>query len=99
MIRGALIGLIHNRALNVQSQAYTDGKSLTLMSTDVDGLSDSAEMLLETWAQFLEVIIGTVLLAIEVGPLWPTPLVIIFCELRSLYGFSKLITIQQLAQG
>jgi hypothetical protein len=80
MIRGSLIGLIHNRSLNVQSEAYTDGKALTLMSTDVDSLSNSAEMLHETWAQFLEVVIGIVMLAMEVGPVWPTPLVIILCE-------------------
>jgi hypothetical protein len=81
MIRGALVGLIHQRSLGVRSGSYEDGKSVTLMSTDVDSLQDIGEMFHETWAQFLEVIIGTSLLATQIGWLCPVPLTIICCEL------------------
>jgi ATP-binding cassette subfamily C (CFTR/MRP) protein 1 len=81
MVRGALVGLIHQRSLRVRSGSYEDGKAVTLMSTDVDSLQDIGEMFHETWAQFLEVIIGTGLLATQIGWLCPVPLIIICCEL------------------
>jgi ATP-binding cassette subfamily C (CFTR/MRP) protein 1 len=84
MVRGALIGLIHHRSLNVRSGAYDDGNAVTLMSTDVDSLQDVGEMFHETWAQFLEVVIGTTLLATQIGWLCPIPLIIIFCEFSHL---------------
>jgi ATP-binding cassette subfamily C (CFTR/MRP) protein 1 len=80
LIRGSLVSLIHEKSLNIQSGAYNDGKSLTLMSTDADALSSAAEMFHETWAQLIGVVIGTIILAQEVGNVWPTPLVIIFCK-------------------
>lgn len=48
------------------------------MSTDTDGLDGVPEMFHETWAQALEVVIGIVLLAREVGWIWPLPLILIF---------------------
>ena len=78
MTRGALVGLIHQRSLNRSSFSYDDGSAVTLMSTDVDSLDSVAEMLHETWAQFLEVISGTTLLAWQIGWTCLTPILIIF---------------------
>jgi hypothetical protein len=77
-IKSALIGLIHDKAMSSSSTLYEDGEATTLMSTDVDGLDGIAGMFHETWAQILEVVIGVVLLAREVGWIWPLPLVLIF---------------------
>lgn len=80
VIKSALVGLIHDKTMNSPSIAYDNGESTTLMSTDVDGLVGIAEMFHETWAQFVEVVIGILLLAREVGWVWPLPLFLIFRE-------------------
>ena len=77
MIRGCLVGLIHSTTLIRRDEGSEDGKIVTLMSNDVGALEESAEMFHETWAQVLEVVIGVILLAREVGWVWPLPLCII----------------------
>lgn len=64
------------------SSPYDNGESTTLMSTDADSLEGIAEMFHETWAQLLEVIVGVILLAGEVGWIWPLPLFLIFRRLK-----------------
>lgn len=80
MIRGALIGLIHVRTLETRGSNDDDGKAVTLMSNDIGNVQDSGEQFHETWGQFVEVVVGIVLLATRVGWLWPLPLVLIFCQ-------------------
>ncbi|KAK3192091.1 hypothetical protein K4F52_001718 [Lecanicillium sp. MT-2017a] len=60
------------------SLPHLEAEATTLMSTDADNLDSIAEMLHETWAQLIEVVIGIVLLAKQVGWIWPLPLVLIF---------------------
>jgi ATP-binding cassette subfamily C (CFTR/MRP) protein 1 len=84
MARGALIGLIYQRSLHVRNTSYEDGNAVTLMSIDVDNVQGVGEMFHETWAQLLEVVIGTSLLATQIGWLWPIPLIIIMCEFPGL---------------
>ncbi|PTB62192.1 P-loop containing nucleoside triphosphate hydrolase protein [Trichoderma citrinoviride] len=72
MIRGAVVGLIHRKSLNHVSANYDDGKAVTLMSTDAENI--------------IEVLIGTAMLAKEVGWIFPVPIVIIFfCSRMSRY--------------
>jgi len=80
MIRGALVGLIHHRSLNVQSGTHDDGNAVTLMHTDVDSIDGVGQMFHETWAQLLEVIVGIALLTREIGWFSPVPLFIIICK-------------------
>lgn len=79
MIRGTMVSLIHSRALEVRSEVE-DGKVATLVSNDISNMEDSARMFHETWAQFVEVVVGTFLLSRQVGWLWPLPLVLIICR-------------------
>ena len=85
MIRSALVGLIHEKTMISPSIAFDDGESTTLMSTDADGLDGIAEMIHETWAQAIEVVIGVGLLAVEVGWIWPLPLILIYGEFFKIY--------------
>ena len=78
LTRGALVGLIHARSLRVESSPTHKEKALTLMSTDVDSVDSSAEMVHETWAQLGEVLVGTTLLARQIGWFALLPLFIIF---------------------
>lgn len=76
-----MVSLIHSRALDVRSsETEDDGKVVTLVSNDVSNMEDSARMFHETWAQLVEVVIGTFLLSRQVGWLWPLPLVLIVCK-------------------
>ncbi len=84
MIRGALVSLVYQRSLHVKNADYEDGSAVTLISTDVDNVQDVGQMFHETWAQVLEVIIGTSLLATQIGWMWPIPLIMIVCEFPDL---------------
>lgn len=79
MFKGALVGLVHQKALTGQGHAYDDGKALTLISTDVSGVEGAAEMLHEMWAFCLEGVVGFSMLATEIGWLWPLPAGIVLC--------------------
>ena len=89
-----MISLLHNRALVARNGENEDGRVVTLITNDISNVEKSAEMFHETWAQFVEVIVGTVLLASEFGWLWPVPLAIIFrqspCNLDSRVRFLSL---------
>jgi ATP-binding cassette, subfamily C (CFTR/MRP), member 1 len=66
--------------MQVQNVSYEDGNAVTLMSSDVDDLQSVGEMFHETWAQLLEVVVGTSFLATQIGWLFPVPLIIIYGE-------------------
>lgn len=65
-IRGALVGLIYKKTLCLP--VYTDAAPITLMSTDIDGITAGFRMLHDIWASILELGIGIYLLYKEVGP-------------------------------
>ncbi|KAJ2990299.1 hypothetical protein NUW58_g3015 [Xylaria curta] len=72
--------------LESPSISYDNGEASTLMSTDADSLDGVGEMIHETWAQVVEVIVGIILLAREVGWIWPLPLFLIYlCSHMSRY--------------
>lgn len=75
-----MVILLHNHILIARNDQSEGGRVVTLISNDIANVEKSAETFHETWAQFVEVIIGTVLLAREVGWLWPVPLVMVFCQ-------------------
>ncbi|KAI0176465.1 ABC transporter [Hypoxylon sp. FL1284] len=85
-IRAALVALIHSKTMDSYAETTSEGRVLTLASTDVDGLDTIGEMFHETWGQVLEVVIGIFLLSREVGWLFPVPLIIIvLCSRMSQY--------------
>ncbi|KAI4737758.1 hypothetical protein E4T50_11749 [Aureobasidium sp. EXF-12298] len=78
MTKAALVELIYEKTLNAPSTTYKDHSAVTLMSTDVDALEDVSEMFHEAWAQVLEVIVGMVLLAQQIGWFCIVPLPMIY---------------------
>lgn len=80
MIRGAVVGLINNKSLRHLSTGYDDAKAVTLMSTDAENVGQSAQMFHESWAHVIEVAIGAVMLARQVGWFFLVPFVMIICE-------------------
>lgn len=89
IIRGAVVGLINSKSLNQQPNDYNDGRAVALMSIDAENLSQSAQMFHETWAQAIEVTLGTFMLGKEVGWICPVPLVLIFRELPPAICFTE----------
>ena len=77
MIRGALLGVVHEHSLLARHELYSKAKTVAIASTDVSALEGAPRMLHESWALLVEVVIGSVLLAKQVGWLWPVPHVII----------------------
>ncbi|KAK3354626.1 hypothetical protein B0H65DRAFT_437958 [Neurospora tetraspora] len=89
MIRGALLGLVHEHSLLARHEPYRKGKTVAIASTDVSALEGAPRMLHESWALLVEVVIGSVLLAKQVGWLWPVPHVIIIVCSRVSSGMSS----------
>lgn len=57
--------------------ASANAEAITLMSTDAADLSSIGPIVVESVAYTVEVLVGFVLLAREVGWIWPLPLVLI----------------------
>ncbi|KAK2051438.1 P-loop containing nucleoside triphosphate hydrolase protein, partial [Colletotrichum caudatum] len=86
MIRGAVVGLINNKSFNQQSTGHDDGRAVALITSDAESVGQAAAMFHETWAQIIEVLLGTTMLAREVGWVCLVPHVIIFfCSRMSRY--------------
>ncbi|KAL0932221.1 ATP-binding cassette containing protein [Colletotrichum truncatum] len=86
MIRGAVVGLINNKSLRQRSGGYDDGRAVTLITTDAESIGQTARMFHETWAQVIEVVVGTVMLAGKVGWVCLVPFgMIFFCSRMSRY--------------
>ena len=84
MVRGVLVGLIHQHSLDAYSNPHEDGKIITLFATDVSSVQDIASMLHNTWGYAFEVVLGFMFLAFEVGWVWPLPIVLIISMFSSL---------------
>ena len=81
MLRGGMIGLIYTHALSVQDGVNDDSAAVTLMSTDVDTISNAVTTVHEIWAQIIEVIIGFWLLARRLGWVSIVPfMIVLFCS-------------------
>ncbi|KAG4028778.1 hypothetical protein MFRU_019g00660 [Monilinia fructicola] len=78
MTRSSLVGLIHDKILKLPNLAYENGEATSLMSNDAESLDGIAEMVHETWAQVIEVLIGIRLLATQVGWISPLPILLIY---------------------
>ncbi|GLA07296.1 hypothetical protein AnigIFM60653_008527 [Aspergillus niger] len=85
LVRGALIGLIHDQAMKLPGKE-AESEAVTLMSSDFDSVESVGEILHDTWAYLLEVAIGTMLLAARLQWFAFLPLGIIFaCSRMSAY--------------
>ncbi|KAJ5953836.1 hypothetical protein N7501_008115 [Penicillium viridicatum] len=83
MVRGALIGLIHHKSLNLTHDRSQGSSALTLITSDIDSVETVGETFHETWARLVEVVTGTALLASHIQWFAFLPLAIIFGKLCS----------------
>ncbi|THZ12732.1 P-loop containing nucleoside triphosphate hydrolase protein [Aureobasidium pullulans] len=75
-IRGGLIANIYKSTLHRRATIEDDSKALTLISADVDRVSNSVRFMHEFWAEPLQVAIATWLLQRRVGVSFVVPIII-----------------------
>ena len=83
MIRGGLISLIFQKTLELDRVAMTDAAPVTLMSTDIDGMTQGFQMIHDIWGFVIEIGIGLFVLQRYVG--YPAFLIVVpsFCKSTS----------------
>ncbi len=79
MIRGALISMVFSRILNLQDGVYNESSAVSLMGMDTERICLSIEKVHETWAQLIEVILGSALLGRQLGWVCVLPLLVVAC--------------------
>lgn len=87
MVRGALIGLIHHKSLNLMHDRSQGSSALTLITSDIESVESVGETFHETWARLVEVVTGTALLASRIQWFAFLPLAIIFGKCRPRRNF------------
>ncbi|KAJ6788261.1 hypothetical protein PWT90_02398 [Aphanocladium album] len=78
MFRGASVGLIYDKALQTRDGVYDESAAVTLMSTDVDQITECLTELNECWARAIEVALGVSMLAKQLGWVCVVPLALVF---------------------
>lgn len=67
MVRGVLVSRLYHATLTLETEGSADQAAVSLMSTDVDTITASFQMIHEVWAGPIEVTLGIWLLARQVG--------------------------------
>ena len=81
MFRGATVSLIYRHTLLLQDTDLPDrSAAITLMSSDIDRISASLVNLNEIWARSIEVVVGVIILAYQIGWVCVMPIIIIVGE-------------------
>ena len=94
MIRSSLTALIYNKTLSRNYDDVDAGHAMTLMGSDIEGVSETAEMAHETWAYVTELVVGIVILASQVKWFWPVPLAIIFRKFLNFFDSEHGLIVQ-----
>jgi ATP-binding cassette subfamily C (CFTR/MRP) protein 1 len=80
-IRGGLVSLIYQKTVDLSIIALEEGAALTLMSTDVERITDSFVNLNNLWAAIIQVAIALYLLYTELGVGFVAPGICFICAL------------------
>ncbi|KAI8198964.1 ABC transporter [Colletotrichum sp. SAR 10_65] len=66
-LRGGLVSIIFRKSLGLDAATASQGKAVTLMSTDIDAIASGVKDLHEIWASVLELGIAVYLLNLQIG--------------------------------
>ena len=72
-----MVSLIYARTLKLQAGAYDESAALTLMSTDIDRITNTVENIFQVWARLVEVALGIWLLERQLGWVCVAPIVVV----------------------
>jgi ATP-binding cassette, subfamily C (CFTR/MRP), member 1 len=78
MIRGAIVSKVYTKVNETSITDFDDSAALTLMSTDVERVTNGLNVVHEVWANVIEVTIGIYLLQLQIGLTALTALAIAF---------------------
>lgn len=78
-----MVSLIYARSLEMQSGTYDDSAALTLMSTDIDRIVNSAVDVAQIWARLIEIGLGIFLLERQLGWVCIAPIVVVIGKPKS----------------
>ena len=67
MVRGELISMLYLKATNLSSTAVDPAASLTLMSADIERISNGWQTMNEIWANLVEIGVAVYLLERQLG--------------------------------
>lgn len=67
MVRGALVGVIYQKTLNLETSSITESAPVTLMSTDIDGIISATQSFYDLWPSVVELGAGLFLLDLKAG--------------------------------
>lgn len=80
MMRGALVALVYDKMLTLRAGSVNESAAMTLMSTDVERIGETAEFVFEMWAYVLQIGIAIWLLEARVGVACVAPVVVVAGE-------------------
>ncbi|KIW26309.1 uncharacterized protein PV07_09410 [Cladophialophora immunda] len=83
LARGALVALIYSETLSMEQALDDPSAVLTLMSTDVDRICQSLVVLPDLWSRPLELVVGTTLLALQIGWVSAMPLIVVLLSITA----------------
>lgn len=66
-LRGGLVSLIFRKSLGLDAATASQGKAVTLMSTDIDSIASGVKYLHEIWASIFELGLAVYLLNLQIG--------------------------------
>lgn len=67
MMRGALAAKVYSKVNEKSIMDVDDSTALTLMSADVERVTNGLNLIHETWAGVIEVVVGIYLLHLQIG--------------------------------
>lgn len=80
MMRGALISMLYNKTGDLSASAVNPTASLTLMSADIEQITNGWQTMHEIWANTLEVALAIYLLQRQLGVACAVPIVVAICK-------------------
>ncbi len=80
MIRGALVSSIYSRVTETGLTALEDCGAVTLMSTDVERITNGIIVMHEVWANLIEIGLATYFLAAQIGVACIVAIIVAFGE-------------------
>ena len=75
-VRGGLIALLYEKTLDISISATDPSASLTLMSADIQRITDTTVLFHDTWCSFIDIGIGMYLLYLRMGSACYAPAIV-----------------------
>ena len=91
MFRGAMVSLIYTRTLKLQAGIYDESAALTLMSADLNRITNTMIVIVQVWAQVVEVALGIWLLERQLGWVCVAPIVVVMSKASTKLYSSRLL--------